>query len=60
MLNLLEDSCQLMLPHKTEKENPQLPLLLVYLQTKEISQLTKSRAHAASYLLANFLPKNRN
>jgi len=50
MINFLEDSCQLMLPHKIEKENPQLPLLLVCLQSKEISQLTKSGVHATSSL----------
>jgi hypothetical protein len=40
--------------YKIEKENPQLPLLLVYLQTKEISQLTKSGVHANLFFNSKF------
>jgi hypothetical protein len=60
MLNFLEYSCQLMLPHKIEKENPQLPLLLVYLQAKEISQLTKSGGTCNLFFIGKKFPKNRN
>jgi hypothetical protein len=45
--------------YKIEKENPQLPLLLVYLQTKEISQLTKSGVHATSSLMAFFFSQKQ-